>query len=90
MEKSTRERLIDNVTENAKTEIRRSEAIHGPFHSFHEAMAVIREEFLELEQAIFWDKTPKRLKNIRSEAIQTAAMCLRLAAMCDEVNFKQQ
>lgn len=82
------------------------------FNSKHEAIAVIREEFMELEQEIFWGKK-EALKNIennynemhspdspftdygkrerfekesenlynskiKEEAIQTAAMCLRL------------
>lgn len=82
------------------------------FNSKHEAIAVIREEFMELEQEIFWgekeafkniednynemhspdnpftdyskgerlEKESKNLhnSNVREEAIQTTAMCLRL------------
>jgi len=52
---------------------------HKPFNSLHEAYAVILEELDEL-----WDEikkvksTSERTTRIRSEAIQTAAMCLRL------------
>jgi ATP-dependent Clp protease ATP-binding subunit ClpA len=45
------------------------------FHNLHEAIAVIREEYLELEQAIF---TNKSNKEIQEETIQVAAMCVRL------------
>lgn len=51
---------------------------HGPFHSFHEGHAVLHEEFDELWDEIkAQDQSPER---IYEEAIQVAAMGLRLAA----------
>lgn len=47
------------------------------FQSAHEGIAVLREEYLELETEVF--KRPKKRRNgkMREEAIQTAAMALR-------------
>lgn len=46
-----------------------------PFHSPHEGIAVIREEYLELERAIFEYGADSRTCQV--EATQLAAMCLR-------------
>ncbi len=82
MEKDTRQYMIDLVIGKIKKELDRAESLHGAFHSLHEAIAIIREEYRELEDAVFWgvQKTGS-IDGIRSEAIQTAAMCIRLAMM---------
>ena len=70
------------------------EKYHKPFNSVHEALGVIREEYLELEQEIFFGEkqaqkeidffdegqTAKEVNRLRikKEAIQVAAMCARL------------
>lgn len=46
-----------------------------PLHSRHEGIAVIREEYLELEEAIFRGSDWNR---VREEACQLAAMAIRL------------
>ena len=51
----------------------------GPHHSIHEAIAVLREEYLELEQECFHG-TPDRA---RAEAIQCAAMAVKLVEYLD-------
>ena len=66
-------RIINDIRE----EVIRAEEIHKPINSLHEGYAVIAEELDE-----FWDqvklKTHERdLMEIRSELIQTAAMCVR-------------
>ncbi len=89
-EKERRERMTNTerriLTEKVALEIReemeRSEALHGPFHSLHEALAILREEYLETESAIFWEARKKGDPNlIRTEAIQVAAVAVRLAMM---------
>lgn len=50
----------------------------GDFNSQHEAIAVIREEYLELEQEIFKNQKVYDLTAQRKEACQLAAMCIRL------------
>lgn len=47
------------------------------FCNQHEAIAVIREEYLELEKEIFLNQKNYNLSNQRKEAIQLAAMCIR-------------
>lgn len=50
--------------------------IRPPFHSFHEAYAVIKEEMDEL-----WDeikRNPQDPEAIRQEAVHSAAMLVRL------------
>lgn len=48
------------------------------FHNQHEAIAVIREEYLELEQEIFKNQKVYDIPAQKKEAIQLAAMCMRL------------
>jgi hypothetical protein len=82
MKNSERRFIVSQVCEEIKKEIERSEEIHGSFHSLHEALAVIREEYLELEEAIFWGVQKNQPSDtVRSEAIQVAAMATKLAAM---------
>ena len=57
----------------------RATAKFGSFHTIHEAIGVIREEYLELEDAIFKNKPKAR---VEEEAIQVAAMCIRLLEDC--------
>ena len=56
-------------------EIDRSQDTHGQFQSPHEAIAVIREEYLELEREIFHGSKNKAI----IEAVQLAAMAVRFA-----------
>jgi hypothetical protein len=48
------------------------------FANQHEAIAVIREEYIELEKEIFLNQKNYNLLRQRKEAIQLAAMCVRL------------
>jgi hypothetical protein len=54
---------------------------HGPFHSAHEALAVIHEEYLELEKAVLWKRKDRSdeewLDCMEKEATQLGAMALR-------------
>ena len=51
----------------------------GPMASTHEGIAVIREEYLELEKEVFHG-TPEAQ---RDEAIQLAAMAVRFLVDCN-------
>ena len=57
-------------------------AFWGPLSSDHEGYGVLMEEVEELWAEIK-NKTPNR-KNIRAEAIQVAAVALRIAMECGE------
>lgn len=63
------------------------EKYQKPFNSTHEGLAVLREEYLELEDEIFFgekrlagisDKADLHKRKIRNEAIQVAAMACRI------------
>jgi len=57
-------------------ELVKARANFRPINTFHEGIAIIREEYLELEKAIFARERDE--DEIRKEAVQTAAMCVRL------------
>ena len=71
---------------DAAAELRRAQERYAPMHSAHEGWAVIREEYMELEEALRMRQgDPERPARIRAEAIQVAAMCMRLVAdVCDD------
>jgi NTP pyrophosphatase (non-canonical NTP hydrolase) len=59
-------------------EIERAELRYGPFTSTHEALGVLVEELDELRGAI----RSNVLASVAREAMQVAAVALRLAAEC--------
>lgn len=73
--------------ESIVNELRSATRAFGPFASGHEGIAVIREEYKELEREVFHgpkDKTARRCR-MREEATQLAAMALRfMVDVCRE------
>jgi len=64
--------------------IRASEC-YPPFHSAHEGLAIIWEEFEELKREVFKKQSQYDLALMRKEAIQVGAMALRfIYDVCDE------
>jgi glycyl-tRNA synthetase beta subunit len=75
---------IAGVVSQIEVEVRRAVQLHKGMNSLHEAYAVIREELDE-----FWEQVKvnprklepeaqrRRLAELRTELIQTAAMCVR-------------
>lgn len=61
-----------------KGHIKAAEARYGDFTSTHEALGVIFEEFDELTEAI----RRNRIESVREEAIDLAAVLIRLAEQC--------
>lgn len=71
-----------------RREAREAEERYGPFTSAHEALGVLLEEFQELTEAI----CDHSADAVRREAIQVAAVALRLAGQCgsgDEAFLKR-
>ena len=74
--------MTEGVALEIREEMERTEDLHGSFHSLHEAIAVIREEYQELEQVIFWgNKNDDNIASVRLEALQLSAMATRLLMM---------
>lgn len=56
--------------------------LHGPYASFHEALAVLDEEVDELATEI--RRKERSMTRIREEAIQVAGIAMRIAAACEK------
>jgi NTP pyrophosphatase (non-canonical NTP hydrolase) len=69
-----------SITDSLRFRIDAANRRYGPFSSTHEALGVASEEFDELRTAIHSND----LAAIRSEALDLAAVALRLAATCDD------
>jgi len=70
-----------HIIEDVLHEVARAKKIHKPFHSPHEGIAVIREEYLELERVVFL-KSPDQWE-LRKEALHVACTALRfLEGLC--------
>lgn len=62
------------------SEARKAQEKYGDFASMHEGYGVLAEEVEELFDAIrLGQKTPNRADRIEAEAIQVAAVALRIA-----------
>ena len=70
--------LIDDVI----SELNRARMKFGNFHNYHEGYAVLLEEVDELWDAI--KSKDKSDDDVRTEAIQVAAMALRFLTDCFE------
>ena len=72
-----------------KLELDRATKKFSSFHNTHEGYAVLLEEVDELWENIKLNQTyPRRIELIRDEAIQVAAMAIRLIYDCCEVSDK--
>ena len=65
-----------------KQELNNAETSYDPFHSEHEGVAIIREEYLELEKEIFKKRSNYDHDKIRKGAIHLGAMVLRFLQDC--------
>lgn len=74
------------IAETVLMELESAMTKFPPFNSGHEGLAVIYEEFFELQVQIF--KRRQDMNKVRLEAIQLAAMAIRLVHdVCDRNLF---
>lgn len=66
----------DRYLQAIQAEYDRAVGLFPPIASLHEGIAIIREEYLELEANVFARRP--FMSEISTEATQLAAMCLRL------------
>jgi hypothetical protein len=82
--------MVSAIAEKVQKEIDRCEGEFGPFHSLHEGLAVLREAYKELEDAIFWGvHETGDTRCVLNEAIQVAAEAMRIAMMVSPVPVEQ-
>ena len=60
-----------------KQELTNATSSYPSFHSAHEGLAVIEEEFFELMGEVFLHPRERSQERMKQEAIQLAAMALR-------------
>jgi len=78
------DKLFDASTA-AYREATRAAGIWPRYHSAHEALGVLLEEVDEFQRIVFLKQEDRDLDAMRKEAIQIAAVALRIAAeVCDE------
>ncbi len=75
---STLQELENYVAGSIRQRMTAAETRYGAFASTHEAMGVALEEWSELIEAVRSNK----LGSVESEALDLAAVCIRLAMAC--------
>jgi len=74
----------NNAFALVKIELSEATSKFGKFASQHEGIAVIREEYLELEKEVFKKQSEYDHNQLKKEATQLAAMAIRFLIDCEE------
>jgi len=69
--------LKDKARQKVVNESLRASSLYSPFKSYHEGIAIIREEYLELEKEVFRSYGEQDLIKIANEATHLGAMAIR-------------
>lgn len=77
-QKEHKTKSLDLVLVKIIQEYKRAASKFGTFNSAHEGIAILREEYRELEDEVFWGTKSKMEK----EAIQVGAMAIRFLVDC--------
>ena len=78
--------IDESVASAVDREVCKADAKYGPFKSTHEGLGVLTEEFDELKLAIH----DNDLVEVRKEAIQVAAVAMRLAVSTEDGDFQKR
>jgi len=68
---------MDPFLEEVKAELSRADENHAPYHSLHEAYAVLLEEVDELWEEVRKKRAVRDPEAIRHELVQIASICWR-------------
>jgi hypothetical protein len=68
---------VRKIAELISVETLQAMEMWEPFQSAHEGYAVILEELDELKEHVWKNQTKRDIVEMKNEAIQVAAMCLR-------------
>ena len=80
MYKPLRRYMISAVAEEVKQEVDKDIEEFCLFHSLHEGLSALREQYQELEQEVFQEyQNGGNTDNVRQQALQVAAVAMRLA-----------
>lgn len=70
---------MTDFIQSVRSEMDRAHSRYGDFFSTHEALGVLTEEYHELVEAV----RKNALSSVQLEALQLAAVALRLAEACE-------
>lgn len=76
---------VEEATKLVLAEFKSASEKHGAFHNLHEGYAVLLKEVDELWDEIKMSPGLRLLPCVREEAVQVAAMALRILVDCCEV-----
>ena len=68
---------LDEALKDVAAECVHAMDVHGPYHSAHEALGVIEEEFEEFRQEVFLRHSLRNYDNMYLEAMQLAATAVK-------------
>lgn len=69
--------MLTNIFNNINSEYFFAISKYEPFNSAHEGLAIIREEYKELEQEVFKKQSEYDMGKMNKEALQLATMAIR-------------
>jgi len=80
MYKPLRRYMISAIAEEVKQEVDKDIEEFSLFHSLHEGLSALRDEYQGLEQEVFQEyQNGGYTDNVRQRALQVAAVAMRLA-----------